>query len=217
MLFRSLLCSSAGPAVATGFWAPCFTVRRVLGLWWMLRPVSLMPWSLLPFCGHAFGLLRVAPYAVSHLSPIPSLLWEPAAPSSWKLLELQALACSGGVDSVHLDQCCCGAAWMKPTRFLAVGLPELAVLVSRLPGGGRCCPALGHSHVSLSGKDQEGRWRTAPAKTYNSDLCRLLAEAAFGAVGRLLHAHAGVAAADSELPEDLARFHVPLDHYDPES
>jgi len=107
--------------------------------------------------------------------------------------------------------------WRKPTRLFAVGLPELARLVARLPGGGRCCPALGHRHVVLTGKTPDGAWSTALAKTYNSNMCHLLADAAFGCIERSLWSHAGVMADERGLPADVERLHVPLDFYDPAS
>ena len=117
--------------------------------------------------------------------------WMPDAPSSWNLPELKLLARAGGTECVHLDQCCCGTPWKKPTRLFAVNLPELGKLVAQLPGGGRCCPALGHRHVTLSGKGADGVYRTAPAKTYNSAMCKVLADAAFGGIARFLHGHVG--------------------------
>ena len=143
--------------------------------------------------------------------------WAPGAPSAWKLPELRALMRCDRVDSVHLDQCTCGTPWKKPTRLLAVNLPELARLVSRLPGGGRCHPCLGHQHVSLSGRDELGAFRTAPAKTYNSVMCKLLADATAGSIARYLAAHEGVMASERGIPPDIERLHVPLDFYDPDS
>ena len=108
--------------------------------------------------------------------------WMPQAPSSWKLPGLELLARAGGTECVHLDQCCCATPWKKPTRLLAVGIPELGRLVAKLPGGGRCCPALGHGYVTLSGKGDDGVYRNAPAKTYNSVMCKVLADATFGSI-----------------------------------
>ena len=143
--------------------------------------------------------------------------WAPGAPSAWLLPELRCLAAAGGTASIHLDQCCCGTPWKKPTRLFAVGIPELETCVARLPGGGRCCPALGHNHVSLSGRDDSGVYRTAPAKTYNSTMCRMLADAAFASIERMLGPHAGAMAEERGLPADLSQLHVPLDFYDPAS
>ena len=153
--------------------------------------------------------------AVMEHPQVPS--WVPQAPSSWKLPELALLARTSGVESVHLDQCCCGTPWKKPTRLLAVGLPELGQFVSTLPGGGRCSPALGHKHVTLSGKGDDGIYRTAPAKTYNSVMCKVLADATFAGIARLLSSHVDVMAAERGLPAEIAMLHVPIDHYDPAS
>ena len=153
--------------------------------------------------------------AVMEHPQLPS--WMPQAPSSWKLPELKLLARAGGTECVHLDQCCCGAPWKKPTKLLAVGIPELGQLVAKLPGGGRCCPALGHSRVTLSGKGEDGVYRTVPATTYNSVMCKVLADATFGSIARFLSSHVGVMAAGRGLPPDIAMLHVPLNHYDPES
>ena len=140
----------------------------------------------------------------------------PLAPPSWKLPDLTFLARVGGTECVHLDQCCCGTPWKKPTRLFAVGIPELVRLVARLPGGGRCCPAPKHKHVTLSGKGDDGVCRTAPAKTYNSVTCKVLADATFGSIARFLSGHVDVMAAERGLPVETAMLHVPTDHYDPD-
>ena len=152
--------------------------------------------------------------AVMEHPQLPS--WMPQAPSSWKLPELKLLARAGGT-VMHLDQCCCGTPWKKPTRLFAVGIPELGRRVAKLQGGGKCCPALGHKHVSLSGKTEGGVCRTAPAKTYNSVMCKVLADATFGGIARFLSGHVDVMAAERGLPPEIAMLHVPIDHYDPES
>ena len=97
-----------------------------------------------------------------------------------------------------------------------LNLHELGQIVAKLPGGGMCCPALGHRHATLSGKGADGVYRTAPAKTYNGAMCRVLADATFGGIARFLHGHVDVMAAERGLPSEIARLHVPLDHYDPE-
>ena len=143
--------------------------------------------------------------------------WAPGAPSCWKLPEMRALVASGHVQRVHLDQCCCGTPWRKPTCLLAVRMPELADAVAALPGGGRCNAALGHSHVSLLGRSTEGHFLTAPAKTYNGEMCRVIAGAALGASRRLLAAHRGVRPCERPLTPEFERLCVPVDWYDPGS
>ena len=160
--------------------------------------------------------VRVYGFAVVMEHPqLPS--WMPQAPSWWKLPELKLLAKAGGTECVHLDQCCCGTPWKKPMGLFAVGIPELGRLVAKLPGGGRCCPALGHKHVSLPGKGEGGVYRTAPAKTYNSVMCKVLADATFGSIARFLSGLFDVMAAERGLPPEIAMLHVPIDHDDPES
>ena len=97
---------------------------------------------------HVYGFA-----AVMEHPQLPS--WMPQAPSSWKLPELKLLARAGGSECVHLDQCRCGTLWKKPTRLFAVGIPELGHLVAKLPWGRRCCPALGHKHVTLTGRSED--------------------------------------------------------------
>ena len=143
--------------------------------------------------------------------------WMPLAPSSWKLPELTLLARAGGTECVHFDQCCCGTPWKQPTSLFAVGTPELDRLVARLPGGGRCCPAHGHKHITLTGKGDDGIYRTAPAKTYNSVTCKVLADVTFGSIVRFLSGHVDVMAAERGLPAEIAMLHVPIDRYDPDS
>ena len=146
--------------------------------------------------------------AVMEHPQLPS--WMPQAPSSWKLPELRLLARAGGTECVHLDQCCCGTPWEKPTRLFVVGIPGLGQFVSKLPGSGRCCPAFWHKHVTLSGKGDDGVYRIAPAKTYNGVRCKVLADATFGSIARFLCGHVGVMAAERGLPPEIAMLHVPL-------
>ena len=119
-------------------------------------------------------------------------------------------------ECVHLDQCCCGTPWKKPTKLLAVGIPGLGRLVARLPGGGRCCPAPKHKHVTLLGESDDGIYRTAPAKTYNSVMCKVLADATFGGIVRFLSGHVDVMA-ERGLPFGISMLHVPIEYYDPDS
>ena len=69
-----------------------------------------------------------------------------------------------------------GAPSVKLTKLLSVHLPELELRVGQLPSGGTCCHRR-HEAV-LKGRGPNG-FRTAPAKVYPSDMCRLLALAAF--------------------------------------
>ena len=139
----------------------------------------------------------------------------PLAPSVWRLPETSELCKDALVERVHVDQCTLGAAWKKPTCLLASGFPELAGLVRRLPGGGRCHPGLGHTHQVLRGRATDGSYRTAPAKTYGDALCRLLAQAAMAAAERLLRPHVGVRPSERPLPDEMLGLYMHLDRYTP--
>ena len=76
---------------------------------------------------------------------------------------------------------------------------------------------MGHKHVTLIGKGENGVYRTARAKSYNSVMSKVLADATFGCIARFVSGHADVVAAERGLPPEIAMLHVPIDHYDPES
>jgi hypothetical protein len=143
--------------------------------------------------------------------------WQPSAPSSWLLPELAHLASLDGVDAVYLDQCTAGAPWRKATTLLGVNLPGLRQEVALLPGAGRCSPALRHVHVSLSGKAEDGSWRTSPAKTYPPGMCRLLARAIHRRAASVLAQHAGVSPEMCPPDDALLSLVIPINWYDPSS
>ena len=66
----------------------------------------------------------------------------------------------------------------------------------------------------MSGKGEDGVCHIAPAKTYNSVMCKVLADATFGGIARILSGHVDVMAAERGLPPKIAMLHVPIDHYD---
>ena len=82
----------------------------------------------------------------------------------------------------------------RPTRFLTtldpleVGYPGLHKLDAQgnylgpLP---KQCPHGPNAHKALVGKDEEGRWITAPSATYPPELCKWIAEMAWPALLRL--------------------------------
>ena len=140
---------------------------------------------------------------------------QPQAPSVWRLPETRALCCDEEIMRVHLDQCTTGTPWRKPTCLLAVEAPELGRLVRDLPGGGRCNPGLGHEHVVMHGMAADGTYKTAPAKTYSSGLCHLLAQTALAAVQKRAVAHLGVSAAERLPPPELLSLCMHVDRYEP--
>ena len=143
--------------------------------------------------------------------------WRLDAPSSWLLPELRHLEALPGAQKVYLDQCTAGAPWRKPTTLFTVNLPELAAQIAGLPGGGRCCPALGHVHVALDGRAEDGTYLTAPAKTYPPKMCEVIAVALHERAGRCLRQHAGVLPFECEPEERLQRLAIPVNWYEPAS
>ena len=137
-------------------------------------------------------------------------------PSSWRLPALRALFALDGVVARRIDQCTCGTPWMKPTRLCAVNLPDLGAELDALPGRGRCSPLFGNVHAVLHGRDDDGSWRTAPAKTYPPALCGALARAFARQCRRMLRG-ADLQAERPELPAWLEALCVPIDWYAPVS
>eukprot|EP00959_Pyramimonas_sp_CCMP1952_P410007 8592822-Pyramimonas_sp.AAC.1 len=76
---------------------------------------------------------------------------------------------------LNVDQCTCGARSKKPTTMLCVSVPTFRDLVAQLPGGGKC-PHISHPE-ELVGVRGNGDFRTAAAKQYPSQLCKIIAQA----------------------------------------
>ena len=114
--------------------------------------------------------------------------------SIWDLPETAELLLQKGVRTFAIFQCEFSAPSSKPTRFLTtldpleVGYPGLHKLDAQgnylgpLP---KQCPHGPNAHKALVGKDEEGRWITAPSATYPPELCKWIAEMAWPALLRL--------------------------------
>ena len=92
----------------------------------------------------------------------------------WMLRWVRALLAAPAVETVSFDQCEHGQFARKPTRLLALRLPSLGERMRATPGRGRCSH---RGHAPLGGRDEQGRFRTAPAKVYPQAMCRALAGA----------------------------------------
>lgn len=108
-------------------------------------------------CADGFGLLE-------H----PKEPDEPSRPSIWHLEALHLLRRCSGVQIIDLAQGLLGANSPKPTRLLALNLPDLQT-------------HLRHHHVtpelpkrSAIGRSEDGSWRTAPLKEYPPAMNRAL-------------------------------------------
>jgi len=101
--------------------------------------------------------------------------WQPLHPSSWLINQTKSIVSLLHAETTQIDQCSCGTDYRKPTRLLHVNLPSLPLRIARLPGGGRCTHRK-HAKV-LRGVNSEGKFRTAPAKEYPAEFCKLIASA----------------------------------------
>ena len=95
------------------------------------------------------------------------------SPSSWKLPELMCIEQHDLGDAVHISQCAFQAPSQKPTTLLTFNMPQLRHVVSTRCKGGRCTHT--EHEVVLKGIDEQGNFRTSPAKQYPSELNKCLA------------------------------------------
>ena len=137
---------------------------------------------------------------------------EPELPNIWRLPETVVLYGRPGVRLLRFHQCCAGAAWRKPTFFLTVGLPDLTL--KDLKFGGQCPGHPGHKHEALIGRDVNGKFKTAPAKSYPGGLCKWMGDAIVKAAVR---AHSQCSACPTpaatcaeQLPKDIRRLWQPV-------
>jgi len=137
--------------------------------------------------------------------------WRPEAPSSWKLMETQWIQQLPGIDTVAFDQCTMQAETRKPTRILTVNFADARRLLDQEHGGGVCRHGQ-RGHKPLIGVDENGAFRTAPAKQYPSDMCRFLAKLIVGRISKVLSQPKNMH--EFYMPEEIANFHTPLDPYD---
>ena len=100
---------------------------------------------------------------------------EKLPPSSELLPELQDLTSKPGIQLVRFHQCMLGAPSQKPTTFHLVNLQEVSVEIMKQENS--CLCILGsrtasqasesaHKYEPLQGLDEEGQFKTAPAKQY---------------------------------------------------
>ena len=109
-------------------------------------------------CMAGFGLLE-------H----PQVPDDQQCPSIWHLEVIQMLGRLTGVEMIDLAQGLLGASSPKPTRLLAINLPDLMFHLRQH----HVTPDL--PKRSAIGRDSDGTWRTAPLKEYPPAMNRALA------------------------------------------
>ena len=135
--------------------------------------------------------------------------WVAAAPSSWRLPEVQRLGAMPHSRMVRIDQCCFGALSKKPTTLLCIHLETLPAALARMDNRGLCNHPGGHT--TAIGRTATEDWRTSALKTYPRALCDLIAKAI-----RDKWSHLPPTPVDDDLadiPDHYLRFHQPLDPY----
>ena len=139
----------------------------------------------------------------------------PEAPSAWRLDEMRFLAQQQRVELHTIHQCMYGCRSLRPTTLCAVNAPALRHAIGLSPNRGLCDRS--HRHMTLRGRDEEGRWRTTSSNQYPPQLCNMLARTV---VTEILRKQPQVAITPSsedeawELPDELLCFVAPLDPYD---
>ena len=135
--------------------------------------------------------------------------WVPEAPSSWLLPELAYIASLSAARVLDVDQCMFGAPSKKPTTLLCLNALHLEPFESAPLV---CCHT---SHeVILTGKDEHGNFRTAPAKQYPGGLCGALAGVAVGQFLGIARRNPPPPPRLNEFEESvLSKFYIPSDPY----
>ncbi len=132
--------------------------------------------------------------------------WSPDCASSWLLDEVVRLRRHSAATFVYVDQCCFGACYRKPTRFLCINLPELEGTLQAAPGRGKCPHTGGHG--AAIGTDRQGNFVTSHLKEYPSQLCEWLAKGFFTRWANALHT-----TTDDWSDHCVQPYYVPLDPY----
>ena len=139
------------------------------------------------------GFCEHPQYPVWLLSKQPSSIWSQPAVRALRLLH-----CFG---VTSFDQCEFGADATKPTTILHLRLPALRRRLMRGSTAGRCSHGAG-AHQRLSGRQEDGAFRTSKCKIYPQGLNRAIADAVFD---QLCAVYAGCHIGHG-LPADLLPF-----------
>ena len=124
--------------------------------------------------------------------------------SIWRIPLMQQMLALEDVDPCPFDQCVTAQVSVKPTTLMLVRMPEIKTALLALGHGGRCHHGPG-AHMTASGKDDDGKWRTAQLKVYTPQLCSVLASGIFAFAEKLVGASTGTIS--NQLDPELAHFH----------
>ena len=145
------------------------------------------------------------PFVIEH----PERPTEGHLPSSWKLPQTRLLASLQGVSTTSFDQCTMGGDHVKPTTLLFGHVDQLQSMIMARGVMGRCHHP-GGAHGALRGLREGGGWRTAPAKTYPSTMCRVIGTAMVQAITTRWP---WLVRSLADPDDDFMYFYQPLDPY----
>ena len=106
---------------------------------------------------------------------VPWCLENPALSYAWVTPNMVGLARKPSVSCHLCEYCRFGTPWRKSTKFMCY-LIDLSPL-ERYRCTGPCCVVTGKKHLQLSGRREDGQFRTKVAEAYPRGLCRVIANA----------------------------------------
>ena len=126
-----------------------------------------------------------------HLEPV----------SIWKMPAVNELAQFPEIILHSFDQCTCGQISTKPTTLLLLRMPWIVADLKMRGRNGRCNHKGGHP--PLTGKNEDGTFKTSPAKVYPAALSAIIARGMLTFCAQLLHRGAQAAAVCPEVFSEL--------------
>ena len=123
--------------------------------------------------------------------------------SIWVTKPMKLLRKLKSTTVVTFDQCVMNAEIRKPTTLILVRLRSLRSDILQLGCSGRCNHGP-NAHVKLSGKDEDGSYKTSRGKVYPPRMNLLIGRA----IVRYIHEYHGMNFNGEKLPDEFDRFNV---------
>ena len=132
-------------------------------------------------------------------------------PSIWRSRVMATLKACPGCILFLFHQCVFGQVAVKPTKMLLLNMQPF-VRATRARGKRGFCAHPPGFHGDITGKDDQGHFKSAPTKIYTSQMCEALADSA---IQHLLakRAMGHYAATTNQLPHDLKEYFIFSDFY----
>ena len=140
-------------------WQQCMVGSRLIRF--LLEAIACLA------CTGGTGFLEHPQYPLWAIKKDPVSIWQ-----AWEVRLLRTLGCIG---ITSFDQCVFGSPATKPTTILHLRLPGLRRRLLTTGLSGRCHHGA-QAHERMSGRDDQGEFKTARAKVYPEGLNRAIAE-----------------------------------------